>query len=133
MAGQKNIIMKTSLLILVLSIIGAKDVMCQEFYVKETESGIEQPVVEKLEEMGYKVLNKEEKADFIIKCIATKQGLNISKGQITIYDKEGNTVSKSKPVKASPAIWNGYSNAQTRAIKKIADSQLEKMIKSLKL
>lgn len=48
---------------------------CQiSYYVEKTEEGFEQPIIDKLMELGLKVTTKQENSTYTIKCLISKTG-----------------------------------------------------------
>lgn len=107
---------------------------CQtSFYVEKTDDGFEQPIIDKLIELGLKVTTKQENSKYTIKCLISKTGMGRAKGSIIISEtSSGDILVKSEEVNGQTSAFNGYASPKMRTMKKIADDYLEDLIKQLK-
>jgi hypothetical protein len=79
---------------------------------------------------NYKVIFKEDSANYTIKCLIEKTGMGRAKCSIIIINpKTGELLAKSKEVGGQTAMWNGYENPKKKAMDKLAKHDLIDLIK----
>lgn len=109
-------------------------VFSQKLFVEKTDSGYEQPIVNKLIYENYNITFKQDSADYIIKCIIGKTGMGRAKGSVVIIDnKSGDLIGITKEAKGQTSIGNGYANPKMLAMKKIAKKYLIPLLKTKKI
>lgn len=100
------------------------------FYVENIEGGFEKPIIDILESNNYKIVFKENSADFIIKGNASNAGVGRAKASVMLIDnKSGELLGRTKEYKGQTTIFNGYANPKMLAIKKVTKNHLLDLIK----
>jgi hypothetical protein len=108
----------------------------QTFAVEARDDRSKATIEDKLKFDGYKVATLNEPYDYKIELLVDGQYAPISfkhthHGYITISDKQGKMIGRSKEERGSPATVNGY-NASNVIAKKILKKQLPGMLSMLK-
>ena len=102
----------------------------QTYFVEKTVEGFEQPIIDKLLQLNKKITTKSENSEYTIQCLISKTGMGRAKGAIMIVDtKTGNLIVKSKEAHGQTSMLNGYANPKMQAMKKIAENELEELLK----
>ncbi len=105
----------------------------QRFFVDKTSDGYESAIINRLIEKNHKVTNIKDSADYIITCMYGKTGIGTAKAYITISNKKGDIIAKSKEVKSNSNAFNGYESSSKRAVEKIAKDYLDDMVEKLRI
>ncbi len=105
----------------------------QTFYVEKTEQGYESPIVDKLLDLNYKVIDKADGADSKIQVLFSKARAGKAECYILIYDsKTGLLQKKSETVSAAYSALAGYESVKLRLAKKLAKSVLAETLLQIK-
>lgn len=122
--------MKKLLLLISLCLPGS--LMAQKFFVEKTIEGTERPIINKLIESDYKIVFKEDSADYTIKTVINEVRKDKARGYLIIVNpKSGEMVAKTEQESANSNVYNGLQNAKVRVVNKIVDRYLLKTISGL--
>lgn len=122
---------KYVLVIFMIFVVGLKISYGQKYFVEHSEIGFEQPVIDKLVASGFVVIFKQDSADYLVKCVISKAGFATARGYVAIIDlRTGKQIWRTSEAKGSTNAFNGYANARTNVMQRVADRYLIDAVKN---